>query len=328
MAGGALLALMGTASAQLAPEDLEGTWTFTFENDGFFGSDDNYTSGLRISYLSGNERFKKPGRFFARKVLSIGPNEEVRHRRGFAIAQELYTPTDQQTSEPLPDQHPYAAYLYTEFTSLIERPNRVDQASVQLGIIGPAAFGQQSQDFVHSITGREQAQGWDNQIGNTPGINFSYERQRRLFHGNMAQTGFGWDFVPNFGFSAGTVRTAARVGFNIRVGENLTSGYGPPRVRPSTAGSGFFTPQNRRSWYVFAGSNAEAVAHSVFLEGSLFRDDDPSVDMEHFVADLQGGLAVQLGPTQLAFTYVRRTEEFDGQDGKQQFGALSFSARF
>ncbi|MBK8542978.1 MAG: DUF2219 family protein [Caulobacteraceae bacterium] len=50
-----------------------------------------------------------------------------------------------------------------------------------------------------------------------------------------------------------------------------------PAHIPSLAGAGYFTPRDNFSWYVFAGIEGRAVAHNIFLDGSLFRDDDPSV---------------------------------------------------
>ncbi|MCQ8184843.1 lipid A deacylase LpxR family protein [Parvularcula maris] len=322
-------ALPAAAAAQeMVADDPRATWTIAVENDGYFGDDDNYTSGLRIGYLSGNRKSDAFGRFFARRLLRVDPaSEGVKLRRGFALAQEIYTPEDLDTPEFLPDQHPYAGYLYGELTSLVERPNRVDLLSVQLGVVGPSALGQEGQDFVHNITGRELAQGWDNQIEDSVGLNLTYDRQRRFFHlGN--RNAFGLDCVGNLGLSGGTVKTAARIGGNLRFGENLGTSFGPPRVRPAHAGSGFFVPQDKRSWYIFAGGQVEAVAHNIFLDNSLFRDSGPDVGSNTIVADFQAGTAIQLGRAQIAFTYILRTPEFEEQEGSQRFGAFSIAKRF
>ena len=100
------------------------------------------------------------------------------------------------------------------------------------------------------------------------------------------------------------------------------------RVRPALAGAGFFSPVDEFSWYLFLGVNGSAVAHNIFLDGSLFRDGDPSVDKKIFVGEVQAGLAVQLRRVQIAYTFVTRTREFDMQNGAQQFGAVSISTKF
>ncbi|MEM1380568.1 MAG: lipid A deacylase LpxR family protein [Pseudomonadota bacterium] len=328
---GALLlaASLGFASAQ-APvlDDPTATWALTWENDSFFGLDENYTSGLRLSYLSGNQKLDAMGRFVAASILKLDTDpSRLRVRRGFSIAQEIYTPRTVNVTTPLPDEHPYAGYLYGRFTRLIEQVDRVDEVSLDVGIVGPSALGQQAQDFVHNIFGREEYLGWDNQIDDTPAVNISYARQRRVAHSKRDQ-GIGWDCIVNGGFSFGTVETAVRGGANVRIGQNLRTSFGPPRVRPSTAGSGFFRPQQGLSWYVFGGGEVSARAHNIFLDGSLFRDDDPSVEKQVVIADVQSGAAIQLGRTQLTFTYVVRTQEFATQDVNQQFGAFSIARRF
>lgn len=323
----ALVALQPAVAQDVVPDDVRGTWSFALENDGYFGDDDNYTSGLRLGYLSGSKDLGPAGLFFAERVLFLDVDPATtRIRKGFSVAQEIYTPRDLDVAEPLPDQHPYGAYLYGRFTSVIEQPQRVDQLSIELGVVGPEALGQQSQDLIHNSTGRELALGWDNQIGTAFGINIGYNRQRRLF--SAGTNGFGWDAVGNIGFTAGTVKTAAQVGGNIRIGKNLIGSFGPPRVRPTMAGSGYFIPRRSPSWYIFAGGQVEAVAHSILLDNALFRDNGPSVESRTMVADAQAGLALQLGQNQVAFTYVLRTEEFDTQDGDQRFGSLSISRRF
>jgi hypothetical protein len=322
----AALPAAAAAQSEVVAADARAVWTLAVENDGYFGDDDNYTSGLRLGYLSGNEDSDAFGHFFARRILGADPSSpDVRMRRGFAIAQQIYTPENLEASAFLPDQHPYAGYLYGELTSLVERPRRVDLLSVQFGVVGPSALGQEGQDFVHNITGRELSQGWDNQIEDALAINLAYDRQRRLL-----QLGerVGFDLVGNVGVSAGTVMTAARMGANLRFGERLGTSFGPPRVRPAHAGSGFFRPQGGRSWYVFAGGQVEAVAHNIVLENSLFREGGPDVGSEVLVADFQAGTAIRLGRAQLAFTYILRTPEFEAQRGSQRFGAFSLSKRF
>ncbi|NRA31060.1 MAG: lipid A deacylase LpxR family protein, partial [Parvularculaceae bacterium] len=153
-------------------DDPTATWSFTWENDGFFGSDQNYTSGLRLSYLSGNSEIDPMGEWVAKRVLGLSTDpSRLRVRKGVSIGQEIFTPEDGDVVEPLPDQHPYAGYLYLRFTRLIEQVDRVDQVAVELGVVGPSALGRQAQDSVHDFFDRERFLGWDNQIADTPAVN-------------------------------------------------------------------------------------------------------------------------------------------------------------
>lgn len=323
---------VGAAQAQepaddvfLAPYDDSGTFTFVWENDYFANTDRNYTNGLRISYLSG---FKQPNgvsRWVADNILGADENTGV--RRGFAVGQSIFTPQDTAASEPLPDQHPYAGWLYGEYSVVVEQQNIIDQFTLQGGVVGPSAGGEFVQNNWHDLIGGEPVNGWDNQIDDEPGFVVSYERKHRaLMKGG--DTEFGFDVTPSYGFSAGNVHTHVRAGLMLRVGADLKNDYGPPRVRPSLAGGGYFSPRDRFSWYVFAGAEGRAVAHNIFLDGSLFRNGDPSVDSNVLVGDFQAGLVLQVRRFQLAYTNVFRTKEFTTQEGAQQFGAVSFSVKF
>jgi hypothetical protein len=96
-------------------------------------------------------------------------------------------------------------------------------------------------------------------------------------------------------------------------------------VRPSLAGVEHFAG-GPLSWSLFAGVQGRAVAHNILLDGNTFTD-SASVERSPFVADFQTGFAVSAGDWRLAYTFVWRTEEFESQGGRQDFGALALSWR-
>jgi hypothetical protein len=75
------------------------------------------------------------------------------------------------------------------------------------------------------------------------------------------------------------------------------------------------------SWSVFAGLEGRAVGRNIFLDGNTFRD-SPSVDKKYFVGDANIGVALTYGRTQLTYTLNWRSEEFQGQDKPDIFGAI------
>ncbi|MBB36224.1 MAG: hypothetical protein CME88_16230 [Hirschia sp.] len=304
--------------------DEKGTWSLVVENDYFGDSDDNYTNGLRLSWMSGSKPMDPVSRFATNLMRG---DDAVVVRRGLAIGQSVFTPNDLQTTEYLPDQRPYAAWLYGEFTNVVERSNTIDQLTIQLGVVGPSAGGEWAQEEIHNLIEDEAPQGWDNQIKDEVGVVISYDKKMRAL-AKLGETDFGIDITPNLGVTLGNIYTNARAGLTVRIGQDLKNDYGPPRVRPSLAGSGYFAPDDGFSWYIFGGVEGRAVAHDIFLEGSLFRTDDPSVVAKDFVADLQAGLVLQFGQTQIGLTYIERTEEYETQDIPQRFGAVSLSRKF
>lgn len=308
----------------LAPDD-RATWSFVWENDYFANTDRNYTNGVRVAYLSGLKQPEGVSSFLAYDLL--GADREAGVRRGFAVGHSIFTPEDTLATEPLPDQHPYAGWLYGEYSVVVQQRQRVQQITLQAGVVGPAAQGEWVQNNWHDIIGGDPVNGWDNQIGNEPGFVLSYDRQFRSVY-DIGDNGFGADITPTIGASLGNVDTRARGGLTLRIGNDLRNDYGPPRVRPALAGAGFFSPVDDFSWHLFIGVNGSAVAHNIFLDGSLFRDGDPSVDKKVLVGEVQAGLALQFRRVQLAYTFVTRTKEFEMQESAQQFGAVSLSVKF
>ena len=192
--------------------------------------------------------------------------------------------------------------------------------------MGPSALGEEVQNGFHDLIDDESVQGWDNQIDDEAIINIGYDRRfKAIATGEFL--GVGLDVTPNVGFNAGNFRTDANAGLTFRIGSNLYD-YGPPRIRPSLAGAGYFVEEPGLNWYVFAGAEGRAVAHAIVLDGSFFRDDDPQVPSNTFVGDLQAGFAIQLAKWQFTYTHVYRTEQFEGQDEPQMFGALSLARKF
>src|SRR5262249_24365683 len=108
---------------------------------------------------------------------------------------------------------------------------------------------------------------------------------------------------------------------------DLPVDYGPPRVRPSIAGTDFFVPETSFGWYLFFGTEGRVVARNIFLDGNTFTDSH-HVDKKYLIGDLQGGLALTFQNARLAYTIVRRSKEFETQEGGNTFGALTLSLKF
>ena len=330
-----LAACLGLAAAPAALADPadppsdgtdRGTLTFVWENDAFTGSDQNYTNGVRLGYLSPPRPAAGIDRFVAETLT--GDGDSARIRRGFAIGHSIFTPREIDQPVAPPDQHPYAGYLYAEATSLIETDNSVYQVALRLGQIGPSAGGEWLQREFHSLIGAQDALGWDAQLPDEFGADLVFDRRYRAL-ATYGSTDLGADITPNMGLTLGTLNTNARAGLTVRLGDDLKNDFGPPRVRPSLAGAGFFNPDDGFSWYLFAGAEARYVAHDYILDGSLFDDEDTrTVTSKSVVYDVQAGVVMQLRGIQLGLTFVERSRQFEEQASPQQFAAVSWAVKF
>jgi len=316
--------LAGTALSPCvaADESEAGTLSFTVENDVFSGTDRHYTNGLRVAYVTGEKAPTALERFVAGDRA-----ENANFRRSFSVGQSMYTPESYHMETPVEGQHPYGGNLFGEYAFMTEDNGRWDLFTLEVGVVGDWSFAEETQNWFHQTLGFVQAEGWDHQIENEVTVNVAYDwKGRPLAQGRAGS--LGWELTPAAGASVGTVATNARGGVMLRFGDNLDPSFGPARIRPSLTGSGHFNRANPFDWYAFVGVQGRAVAHDIFLDGSLFRDDSPSVEKNDFVTDVQGGVTLTWGGAQLSWTYIHRTERFEGQNGADGFGALTLSTKF
>ena len=334
----AISAMPGLVAAQgdappTESEDRRGTWTFIIENDVFANTDRDYTSGLRASYVSPPDG-PEDGLHGAIARTLFGAQEGNKIRYGLAIGQSIFTPEDTRVENPPSDQHPYAGWLYGEYSvfaqdrgnAFLGSAGGLTVGAVQIGIVGPSAFGEEVQNNFHELIRSYEVRGWDNQLNDEVAFAVLVERQER-FVLDDALLGLKLDLIPNVGVTLGTLRTDAKVGATLRYGNDLRSDFGPPRIRPAVGGSGFFEASGDFSWYLFAGAEGRAVARNIFLDGNTFQD-SASVDKKIFVAEAQAGLVTIFDDVRIAYTAVVRSPQFDGQDEPQIFGSISLSVKF
>ncbi|MBP0443886.1 lipid A deacylase LpxR family protein [Roseomonas sp. SSH11] len=322
---GLIFAAMLSSSPALAQEapDWRGTLSLTVENDLFGGSDRYYTNGLLLTWRSPSAELPWPLNAMDRALdLAFEPGAL---RWGLSLGQNIYTPRDTSTRRPDPRDRPYAGYLYgaASLTRTTERTQTL--AEIQLGVVGPSALGEFVQNNWHDVLNIRNAEGWDRQLKDEPAATILLERRWRI---PMGQVGpLQAEAIPVVAGALGNVQTYASAGALFRIGDGLDADWGPVRIRPALAGSGFFQPRQDFGWYVFAGLEGRAVARDIFLDGNTWRD-GPRVDRRVLLGDLQAGAAVMWRGVRFAYTHVLRSEEFYGQKGVQSFGSFSVSFRF
>ncbi|HEV7267964.1 MAG TPA: lipid A deacylase LpxR family protein [Falsiroseomonas sp.] len=328
-AAGIAAALAASAAvAQTPPErpaDQYGTFVFLLENDTFSGEDRYYTNGFLFAW--GSPSYNPPEWLAAvtdRPGLLFPAGGTARW--GLAFGQKKFTPEDTLARNPDPSDRPYAGWLYGAVTLISYTPREFGSLELQVGVVGPSALGEQVQNNTHDLFNIDRALGWDAQLKDEPGVNLVLNRQWRL-NRPLGADGLQFGFVPSLAASLGNVQTYAAAGLMLRIGTELEADFGPPRVRPVSAGSVFFQPTDRWGWYGFVAVEGRAVARDITLDGNTWRD-SRSVDREPLVGDASLGVAVLFARARLTFTYTLRSKEFETQREASQFGSVSLAIRF
>lgn len=329
----AVLAVACLPIPEAAAEDA-GRVTLTEENDSIvFPTDRYYTQGFAFGYL-GPDVAPDSGWAAPFGTLSdwglFGRGGETSRRYEITFGQSIFTPDDTGSSNPDPDDRPYAGWLYAGI-SLVQDTDRRQLDSLQLlaGVVGPHSLSRKAQNDWHQFIGVSDAEGWDYQIHNEPGIMLSYDRKWRLLQ--PLGGGFAVDAIPEVGATAGNVMTYAQIGTLLRFGRNLEADYGPARIRPALSGTTYFNGdymEDPFGFYVYVGAQGRAVARNVFLDGNTFRD-SRDVDKEVLVGDITGGVALFWSndiKLDAGFTY--RTREFEGQDANAKFANINLTIGF
>jgi len=324
-----------------AADKPEDKWTFNlyFENDLFTETDQDYTNGIKLAWVSPDltDYINDPSlpgwlRSINKRLTFFHPSPGGLQRNlVFSIGQTIYTPEDIDATQVVLNDRPYAGWLYTSFAYHVKNQNQLDSLDVQIGVVGPAALGEEAQDFIHDLRGFDEFKGWDNQIGNELGIAFIYEHKDKIINRTDRFGNFGYDVITHFGGSLGNVATYLNAGAEIRFGWLIPNDFGTSAVRPggdNSAPGANWDPRinNPESWgmHAFISIDGRLVGHDIFLDGNTIRNSH-SVDKKAAVVDFSVGISSVFAGYKISFAQVFRTKEFKGQDNSHSYGSLSIS---
>ena len=327
LALGLAVAVFGAVPVRAEPaQDPHGIVTVQVENDAVSTlkgtSDQYYTSGIRLGYVTGTTSVPSFLSTLGRSVWGDGVQ-----RVSIDLGQSIFTPRNTQINPPDPRDRPYAGYLHASAALIHDTDRARSVLGASIGVIGPSALGREVQNGFHDLIGDPPNRGWSKQLKDEPAFQLLAERTWRI-----PVTRFGSvevDTLPALTAGVGSVRDYVQAGASIRIGQGLDSDFGAPRIRPGLSGGDPYTPTRPFVWYAFAGMDGQAIARDEFLDGSAFRSNSPHVTKKSFVGEFQGGLAVMFAGVRVTYTQTWQTQSFNRQKaGLFSFGSLAASVRF
>ncbi|GLR64568.1 membrane protein [Marinospirillum insulare] len=308
-----------------ANAQAKGIVSLQVENDALVGLDKHYTSGVLLSYFP-----LTPAPDWAISVmndlgLKVVPDKVALE---YSIGNTIFTPKDFESTEPLPDQRPWAGHTFASL-AIMRKPKRLDsfikvgdKLNITLGHAGPASGGEWGQKKLHEIIGSPKPGGWQHQIGNETTFNLHYFRKWQVYQ--QLSDSYELEWSPLFSLALGSPYTYASLGFTLRLGPDLRQDYGPPSIQPNYPGSSYFSPGHPWNWYLVAGMEYRYMHYNLFLDGPVFRD-GPSIEKYRNIDDFFVGGAVSYEKVRLGWTAVSRSIEFLGQAKRDYFGSLNLS---
>lgn len=318
------------------PSELQ-TFQLFFENDLFGDTDKYYTNAVQLSWLSKDlKQYKDDVRlpewaFPIIQAIPFSGDPNSTHNIGIVLGQQIFTPNDIQVTTLIENDRPYAGFLYGGLALHSKTDTILDTLEILMGVVGPAAKAEFSQNKVHELRDIPTAKGWENQLHNEPALSLSRQRKWRLHRHEFFEY-LEYDLITHSGMTLGNVRISGYAGAEIRLGHNIPLDFGSDIIH---AGAGISAPvieDSAPGWkkfgsHIFLSSQVEAVGRDIFLDGNTF-ESSPNVDKKPLVADLSAGYAFSFDTIKITYRHLFRTKQFDGQEKGQVIGSLTLTVSF
>jgi hypothetical protein len=224
--------------------------TVSVENDLLTSSDNNYTNGVGITWVSADLDHYDPDSFVSKwsrfwKFLPFVLDEGYTTYAGWSLAQEIDTPDDILDPNPPQDDQPYAGILYLDTLFYARKERWAHVWQLKLGVVGPAAHADDVQKGVHDLIGADEPRGWHTQLPNEPVINIGYTASYLAAAGHAGGSA-EWRILPVGTAGVGNYFTGAGLGIYGEVGCDLDA-FGVTALRSglnatSTVGVGPWMP--------------------------------------------------------------------------------------
>jgi len=318
-----------TAQASDSPNDASRSSAYVrLDNDVFAGTDRGYSNGTEIGVVSAtiddfqDGSFSATSRWLNRRLAWLQPEGYEYNNMVVTLGQGMFTPNDWWRETPDPNDRPYAGVLVFGVTYNGRDNDSMVATTFNIGVVGPSAFAEETQNAVHSLVGGERFEGWDHQLRDEPVFRVM---QQRLHKRTLIKPTWMSDVIFHYGGSVGNLTSFVNAGAEVRIGGWIPDNFGSAPALPVAENTAptigpVFSDVVRI--HAFAALDVRYVANDITLDGNTFKN-SASVDREDWVADLGIGVAAHYGNWKIAFARYFRTREFRGQDSEAELGSLT-----
>jgi lipid A 3-O-deacylase len=209
------------------------SWSVAVDNDNILNSDDHYTGGIQIGWMSNEFSDSMPGSFEHRFIGGISalagalsPFEFDHMKRNGAISVKgiAITPEDTDSEAPVYDDVPYVGATSATGSLFLWDERLFHEVQLAVGVLGPASGAESAQKGIHRLFRIDEPRGWDNQLSNRLLVQTGYLFGIRQYSGRFAGN-YTFEWFNNFNAAAGSIYAGAGAGTALRLGENLPGNF-------------------------------------------------------------------------------------------------------
>ncbi|AUI85770.1 exonuclease [Vibrio azureus] len=318
-----LLASLSPATFAAAPS----TFSFTLDNDGIFGVDQDYTNGLFLSYTTGKLNPQSEWQWLSLSDEAKNNVDKVE----LVLGHKMFTPSEIEADHPIRNDRPYAGYLHTELNYLSLSANKAVRYNFTIGATGDSSLSSKAQDIVHGITGSTAPQGWDYQIDDYLAFSLGYRVFNTLMRSQGERT--QWEITNVNDINAGNFRSDISQGVMFRWGTNLDHSVGAANISVESPFHASMLTDDAPSWFLFSGFEGRYRLNDITIEGERSAIPEPQdrydVTLQHWQASAVAGAAWYNKHYGASFTFTVKTPDYkEAQTDIYGTGSLSLFAFF
>lgn len=287
------------------------------------------------SYLAqGSDRYYTDGNFiYFRHALKVNGNTSLQNKvLGFEAGQKLFTPQSGSINfygmdDPRYIDRPFAAYLFVGSTlNLLYKNESNLKLGAQIGVMGPDAFGKQTQNFVHQLLGLYHPSGWQYQVENDFELNLSAEYNRLLARGTWIDVSLTIYAKLGNGF------TGAGFGPLFRLGD-FNQLFNSLSTQSTAIQSSSVTPLHHRELFFYYKPQLNVIAYDATVQGSLFgsrsiNSMEITLDPERFIFSNQLGIGYSGKRFVIDAAAIFHTKDVKQMIQSHQWGTVTLLYRF
>ena len=279
---------------------------------GIISDNDLYTSSVYDKYYTNGLEF-----FY--RYLSQNSNEKIQKKiTEFRFGQYVYNPQTRNADDVNRNDRPFAGYFFVEAgRNLFYKSEDVLKTNLQLGYLGPNAFGEETQRAFHDIFGYKRVYGWQNQIKNALAIQANMVYSKKMLSAISCSS---VDFHALSEVNVGTIWNGATVGVLARIALKKLQPIYDSNLHGAAINSEANAYRNQSEFYFYINPNLNYQFYDATIQGSMFNDNSPvTYDLVPFRFQGEAGFKFRKNHWNLSYSFLYRGKEIDNRANKNYF---------